>query len=55
MSVENIISLVPLEDSVLVTFACRNGETRVYEYTGPDAALVLAGADPANLNGARVS
>ncbi len=56
MSTENIISVTPVgEAEVWVTFACRDGETRVYAYTGLDAARVLAGADPANLSGERVS
>lgn len=56
MSTENIISIVPVgEAEVWVTFALRDGETRVYSYTGLDAARVLMGADPANLSGERVS
>ena len=56
MSLENMISVSPVgPDEVLVTFQCRNGETRVYSFTGLDAARVLAGADPANLSGERVS
>ena len=56
MSTENIISIVPVSDSeVWVTFALRNGETRVYSYTGLDPARVLTGTDPANPSGDRVS
>jgi hypothetical protein len=51
---ENIISIVPVEGAVLVTFGLRNGETRTYSYTGANADLVLAGADPADLIGVRV-
>ena len=55
MSTENVISVVPLsEGEVLVTFALRNGETRVYAYSGATADLVLAGADPADFIGVRV-
>lgn len=56
MSTENIVSVVPVSEAeVWVTFSCRNGEIRTYSYTGLDAARVLAGADPANLNGEGVS
>jgi len=56
MSRENIVAIVPVSEvEVWVTFALRNGETRVYAYTGLDAARVLTGADPADLSGERVS
>jgi hypothetical protein len=56
MSRDNIIEITPVSEAeVLVTFSCRNGEIRTYSYTGLDAARVLAGADPANLSGERVS
>jgi len=41
--------------SVRVTFICRNGSTRVYEYVGVEAIAITAGADPSQFSGTRIS
>jgi hypothetical protein len=55
MSRDNITSVMPAgRDRIRVTFLCKNGEERTYEYEGLDAARFIAGADPAYLHGTRV-
>lgn len=61
MSTGNIVSIVPIpggdEAMCSVTFECRHGnaETRTYLYVGDAAIAILAGQDPANFSGERIS
>ena len=54
MSTENIIDKSGSAGHCFLTFALRSGETRTYEYFGPEAALAMAGTDPAQLHGRQV-
>jgi hypothetical protein len=40
--------------SLIVTFACKGGDTLSYIYEDYQAAAILAGADPAAFSGRRV-
>jgi hypothetical protein len=47
------VLLVP-PASLIVTFACKNGDTLSYKYDGYQAAAIRAGADPAAFSGRQV-
>jgi hypothetical protein len=55
VSRDNISHMLPVPPaSLIVTFACKNGDTLSYLYDGYQAAAILAGADPAAFSGKRV-
>jgi len=47
--------MMPTLDGVYVIFRCRDGSSRTYFYEGEDALAIIAGSDPANYAGVRVS
>jgi hypothetical protein len=60
MSTNNILSRVPFEvegeAGVVVTFSINRGtDTRSYLYTGAEALAIIAGADPSQFSGERMS
>jgi len=60
MSTNNILSRAPIEvegeTAVIVTFSVdHQTATRSYLYEGPEALAIIAGADPAQFSGERLS
>lgn len=55
MSRANIVAMAPTPAGLLVGFQTRDGGMLVYLYEGSDAEAILAGADPAEFAGVRVS
>ena len=54
MSTANIISVVPTEAGIVVTFQTKDGGSRAYLYEGTAAEAILRGADPAGYRGERI-
>jgi hypothetical protein len=53
MSRQNITSMSPSEEGLVVTFAARSG-SRSYLYNLADGAQIVGGADPHDFNGHEV-